>query len=203
MPAGQTQRGSRTRERLLQAATEELVVHDGALEFAAVASRAGVSAGAPYRHFASKSDLLVALIDSFYDEWEALAYRPTLSEVSDDWWLCEKERIRLSVTFHYGHALGALMQQQLLGDAVAVRHQRVRGERLIAGAAKNVARGQRLGRVPAHIDAELAGALLMGGVGQCLRVALARPRRLSRQRVVRELQDFMQRVLCIEDEVAS
>ena len=63
--------------------------------------------------------------------------------------------------------------------------------------------GQRLGRVPAHIDAELAGALLMGGVGQCLRVALARPRRLSRQRVVRELQDFMQRVLCIEDEVAS
>ncbi|MEM9187576.1 MAG: TetR/AcrR family transcriptional regulator [Myxococcota bacterium] len=199
MPIGQTSRGSRTRQRLLEAATEELVAHDGAVEFAAVALRAGVSAGAPYRHFSSKSDLLVALVDSFYDAWEALAYRPTFEEVSDDWWEREKERIRVTVEFHYRHPLGALIQQRLIGDAEAVRHQRLRSDRLVRGAVKNVARGKSLGRVPAHVDAEICGALLMGGVGQGLHGALSRGRKMSRNRVVRELQNFMQRVLCINE----
>ncbi len=198
MTAPLTERGRRTRQRLLQAATEELVAHDGAVEFAAVALRAGVSAGAPYRHFASKSDLLVALVDAFYDEWEELAYRPTLEEISDDWWECEKERIRLTVEFHYRHPLGALMQQRLIGDAEAVRHQRVRTDRQVRGAVKNVARGQTLGRVPKHIDAEVFGAVLMGGMSQGLHSALARGRKMSRKRVIRELQAFMQRVLCLE-----
>lgn len=198
MNAPQTTRGRRTRARLLDAAIEELATHDGVLELAAVASRAGVSAGAPYRHFASKSELLVALVDSFYDEWEQLAYRPTLEEVSDDWWEREQERIRLTVEFHYQHPLGALMQQRLIGDAEAVRHQRVRSDRLIRGAVKNVTRGKKLGRVPSHIDAEICGALLMGGVTQALHGALARDRKMSRKRVVRELRSFMQRVLCLE-----
>jgi len=195
-----TPRGTRTRARLLEAATAELVAHEGSVEFAAVAERAGVSAGAPYRHFASKSDLLVALVDDFYDAWEALAYRPTLEEVSNDWWVCEQERIRLTVDFHYEHPLGALMQQRLIGDAQAVQHQRLRSDRMVRGAVKNVRRGQSLGRVPAHVDAELGGALLMGGVSQGLHSALAGGRRMSRKRVTRELQAFMQRVLCIEAE---
>ena len=83
MPVGQTSRGRQTRARLLEAASEELLAQDGAVDFGAVAKRAGVSAGAPYRHFASKSELLVALVDGFYDEWEAIAYRPTFEEVLD------------------------------------------------------------------------------------------------------------------------
>lgn len=200
MAPRRTQRGTKTRERLLDAAIEELLASDGAMEFAAVAQRAGVSPGAPYRHFSSKSGLLVALVDAFYDEWEALAYRPTFEQVSDDWWQREKERIRVTVEFHYRHPLGALMQQRLLGDAEAVRHQRLRADRLVRGAVKNVTRGQALGRVPEHVDTELCGALLMGGVGQGLHSALARKRRLSRKRVIRELQAFMQRVLCIDEE---
>ncbi|EDM75223.1 putative transcriptional regulator [Plesiocystis pacifica SIR-1] len=199
MPARQTQKGRQTRERLLQAAAEELLERDGAMDFASVARRAGVSAGAPYRHFASKSQLLVALVDVFYDEWEAVAYRPTFEEVSEDWWERERERIRRTVEFYYGHPLGALMQQRLLGDAEAVRHQRVRADRTVKGAVENVARGQALGRVPAHIDAEICGALLMGGVGQALHRALAGKRRMSRARVTRELQAFMQRALCIDE----
>ena len=202
MPSGQTQRGRRTRERLLDAAAQELLAGDGAVEFAAVASRAGVSAGAPYRHFSSKSGLLVALVDTFYDAWEAKAYRPTFEALSDDWWVREKHRIRVTVEFYYQHPLGALMQQRLIGDAEAVRHQRVRSDRLVRGAVKNVARGQSLGRVPAHIDVELCGALLMGGVGQALHSALGGPERLSQQRVVRELHQFMQRVLCLNEEEA-
>jgi len=199
MPVGQTHRGRQTRERLLEAATLELVTHDGKVDFAAVARRAGVSAGAPYRHFSSKSGLLVALVDTFYDTWEELAYRPTFEEVSEDWWEREKERIRRTVDFHYDHPLGALMQQRLIGDAEAVRHQRVRADRQVRGAVKNVARGQALGRVPATIDAEISGALLMGGIGQTLHSALAQQPRMSRERVIRESQRFMQRVLCIDD----
>ena len=202
MPARQTERGRRTRDRLLEAATEELLAQDGTVDFAAVAGRAGVSAGAPYRHFSSKSGLLVALVDDFYDAWEAVAYRPTFEEVSDDWWVRERERIRLTVEFNYDHPLGALMQQRLIGDAEAVRHQRLRADATVRGAVKNVARGQALGRVPEHIDVELAGALLMGGVGQALHAALSRKRKMSRARVTRELQSFMQRVLCIDEDEA-
>lgn len=194
----QTRRGIQTRERLLIAAADELLAKDGVLEFAAVANRAGVSAGAPYRHFSSKSELLVELVDAFYDEWERVAYRPTFEEVSSDWWEREKERIRRSVEFHYDHPLGALMQQRLLGDPFAVRHQRVRSDALIKGAVKNVRRGQALGRVPRHVDADLCGPLLMGGVGQCLHAALGGKRRMSKERVVSGLQQFMENVLCIE-----
>jgi len=192
-------RGHQTRIRLLEAAVHELVAQDGAMELAAVAKRAGVSSGAPYRHFSSKSELLVALVDAFYDEWETLAYRPTFSEVSDDWWVREQERIRATVAYHYDHPLGALIQQRQVGDAQAVRRQRVRADRLVAGAVKNVARGQALGRVPTHIDAELCGALLMGGVGQALHLALTQSPRMPQERVVGGLQDFMARVLCLRE----
>ena len=170
------------------------------MEFAAVARRAGVSPGAPYRHFASKSELLVAVVDAFYDDWEELAYRPTFAEVSSDWWERERERIRLTVEFHYDHPLGPIMQQRLLGDAEALRRQRLRSDRQVKGAVKNVARGQALGRVPAHIDAEMCGALLMGGVSQALHSAMTRKRKMSRKRVASTLQRFMQRVLCIDEQ---
>lgn len=195
-------RGSQTRERLLQAAIEELIEQDGVVELAAVAKRAGVSPGAPYRHFSSKSDLLVALVDRFYDEWEAIAYRPTFEEISEDWWVCERERIRVTVDFYYSEPLGALMQQRLIGDAEAVRRQRLRAERLDAGAIKNVERGKSLGRVPAHIDAELCGPLLMGGVGQALHHALKQEPKLPKSRIIETLHTFMARVLCIELEEA-
>ncbi|MEM7160395.1 MAG: TetR/AcrR family transcriptional regulator [Myxococcota bacterium] len=199
MPTGPTDRGRRTRERLLEAAVQELVASDGAMDLAAVAARAEVSPGAPYRHFSSKSDLLVAVVDAFYDEWEEVSYHPTFEEFSPNWWVREQERIRRTVEFAYRHPLGALMQQRLLADAQALRQQRARTDRQVRGAVKNVRRGQALGYVPESIDAELCGALLMGGVGQSLHSALARKRKMPRARVVRELQSFMQRVLSIEE----
>lgn len=192
-----TARGRQTRERLLAAATEELVANDGVMDFGTVARRAGVSAGAPYRHFASKSALLVALVDAFYDAWEAEAYRPTFDEVSADWWVREQERIRRTVAFNYAHPLGAVLQQHLIADGEASRQQRARTDRQVHGAIKNVRRGQALGRVPSHIDAAICGPLLMGGVNQALHSALAGDRRLGPDRVTRELQAFMGRVLCI------
>lgn len=199
MPTSRTPRGRQTRDRLLRTAAQQLVRNDGAVDLAAVAREAGVSAGAPYRHFASKGDLLAALVDAFYDAWEEVAYRPTFAEVSDDWWVREQDRIRRTVDFHYDHPLGALIQQRLIGDAEAVRRQRTRSDRQVRGAVTNVLRGQALGRVPAHVDAEICGALLMGGVGQALHTALAADEPMPRERVVEALRRFMQRVLCIEE----
>ncbi|MEM6990946.1 MAG: TetR/AcrR family transcriptional regulator [Myxococcota bacterium] len=194
-----TPKGHATRRRLLDAALDELAANDGQVEFAAVTRRAGTSAGLPYRYFGSKSLMIVALIDEFFDAWEALAYRPTFQEVSDDWWVCECVRIDKTVTFFYEHPLAPLLFTRLGGDAAVMGRMRQRVDAQVRGAAKNVRRGKRLGRVPQHVDAKLSGALLMGGSSQVLALALASDPPLSRVRVARELRDFMQRVLCLEE----
>lgn len=198
-----THKGEATRRRLLDAARDELVACRGAFEFAAVARRARVSTGLPYRYFASKSALCVALVDEFFNEWEATAYRPTFEEVSEDWWIREQTRIAKTVDFFYDHPLGALIVTRFAGDAEVVGALRRRLDRQVHGATTNVARGQRLGRVPTHIDAELAGALLMGGVHQALATALSADPPMARHRVVSNLVDFMRRVICICDETTD
>ena len=63
-PVAATARGRRTREQLLSA-TAELVAERGfaAVGIADIGAAAGVSGAAIYRHFASKQDLLIALLD--------------------------------------------------------------------------------------------------------------------------------------------
>ncbi|MEM9458855.1 MAG: TetR/AcrR family transcriptional regulator [Myxococcota bacterium] len=193
-----TPRGEATRRKLLDAALEELTLSGGEIEFAAVTRRAGTSAGLPYRYFKSKSMLIVALVDEFYDAWEAVAYRPTFREVSDDWWACEKVRIEKTVDFFYEHPLGPLISR-LCGDAEVMGRMRQRVDAQVRGATKNLRRGQKLGRVPAHLDAPLCGALLMGGISLALAQAQAKTPPVRRGRLVCELQQFMRRVLCIEE----
>jgi AcrR family transcriptional regulator len=63
-PVAATARGRRTREQLLSA-TADLVAARGfaAVGIADIGAAAGVSGAAIYRHFASKQDLLIALLD--------------------------------------------------------------------------------------------------------------------------------------------
>lgn len=194
-----TARGEATRLRLLRAAQEQILSGQGDMELAAVATRAGVSPGLPYRYFESKSALLVAVVEEFFDELDEAVYRPVFEEESDDWWEREKVRIRKMVDFFYDQPLGSYVVSQLAGDAAAVASQRTRLTRQARGASANVRTGQRLGRVPADIDADLSGPLLMGGVYEAIQSALSEGRRMSKRRLVRSLQEFMQRVLQIED----
>ena len=53
------------RDRLLCAATDVLA-ETGEIEVAAVARRAEVSVGLPYRYFATRTGLLVAVLEAFY-----------------------------------------------------------------------------------------------------------------------------------------
>ena len=63
-PVAATARGRRTREQLLSAAAD-LVAERGfhAVGIADIGAAAGVSGAAIYRHFASKQDMLIALLD--------------------------------------------------------------------------------------------------------------------------------------------
>ena len=67
-----TARGQRTRERLL-GATAELVAERGfhAVGIADIGAAAGVTGSAIYRHFPSKQDILVALLDRVVDDLRA------------------------------------------------------------------------------------------------------------------------------------
>ncbi len=194
-----TARGAATRTRLLEAARREIIEHQGEMDFASVASRARVSPGLPYRYFESKSALLVAVVDSFFDALDETVYRPVFEEVSSDWWCREQARIEKLVDFFYEEPLGPFIVSQLAGDGsvLAAKHRRV--ARQVRGASANVKTGKALGRVPACIDEELAGALLIGGVHQSIDMALGRRPPMPRRRVTLELQTFMKNVLQIED----
>ena len=169
------------------------------MELAAVAKRAGVSTGLPYRYFDSKSALVVAVVESFYDRLDDAAYRPVFEEVSDDWWVREQHRIAKLVGCFYEDPLAPFVVSRLSGDAEVVTALHRRVARQVRGATSNVRHGKTLGRVPSHIDESVAGALLMGGVYQAIAHALNQQPRLGQSKLVRELQAFMRKVLEIEE----
>jgi len=85
MPVAATARGRRTRERLLEA-TAELVAERGfhAVGIADIGAAAGVTGSAIYRHFPSKQDILVALLDRVVDDLLSGARAVIADAVSPD-----------------------------------------------------------------------------------------------------------------------
>ena len=183
----------------MEAARQSLVESGGDIELAAIAERAGVSPGLPYRYFDSKSALLVAIVDEFFDEFDEAIYRPTFEEISNDWWQRERHRLDCTVNFFYDRPLGSIILSTLAGDGDVVNAVHRRRSQQVRGASTNVRTGQSLGRVPEHIDSVLAGALLMGGVYQAVALAVGRRPKLPKSRVITQLQFFMRNVLEIEE----
>ncbi len=83
MSVATTPRGRRRRARLLDA-TAELVAERGfhAVGIADIGAAAGVSGSAIYRHFASKQEILVALLDTVVDG--LLAQATAIARAHDD-----------------------------------------------------------------------------------------------------------------------
>ena len=181
-------RGSAARERLLRAAAEELVAA-GELEVAAVARRAGVSAGLPYRYFGTRSGLLIAVVEDFYDKLgSACALRlydaPT-------WATREQQRIRDWVTFLYTEPLAPVVLGGLTGDGqVAAAHSRLL-RRLTDLGAQNIAGGQRDGELPRDRDPEMLAAATLGGTHAIAAVALARSPRPPADAVADQVWAFV------------
>ncbi|MFJ7181114.1 TetR/AcrR family transcriptional regulator [Streptomyces massasporeus] len=181
-------RGAASRELLLHAAAEELA-ENGTLEVAAVAARAGVSAGLPYRYFGTRNGLLIAVVEAFY---ERLAEACALREYDEATW-AEREwrRLRDWVDFLYAEPLATLILGGLAGDGeVAASHSR-RRSLLIDMGARNIARAQHAGELPPHQDPELLAAATLGGVTALVSVALTRTPRPSAEEVRVQLWAFV------------
>jgi len=185
-----TLRGIASRQRLLEAATRELVERDGILEVESVARRAGVSVGLIYRYFASKAGLVGAVVEDFYDRYDRSVMEPNPAPGAD-WPKRERERTARAVAFHYREPLAPVVLSRLhLEPGVAAIEAR-RLARHVEAAARNLTLGQERGEISPELDVRLAGAMVLGGIRQGLAEALGRIPRPSPEIVHAQLWRFI------------
>jgi AcrR family transcriptional regulator len=177
-------RSTAAREKLLAAAAEELA-DTGELAVAAVSRRAGVSTGLPYRYFGTRSGLLIAVLDAFY---QRLGDAAALREYDAPTW-AERERQRVHdwVTAVYADPLSPLVLGGLVGDAEVAAANNRHLHLLIELGARNIAHAQRAGELPAGRDPEFLAAATLGGTNAILSVALTRTRRPPAEDVIAEV----------------
>jgi AcrR family transcriptional regulator len=178
-------RSAATRQRLLDAAVDDLVARDGTLEVGSVADRAGVSTGALYHHFGSKGGLLGALVHDFYARLDEEVVAPSLAE-HGDWAQREQARIKRTVAFQYREPLATVLATLAREPEVAAADAPYMAE-LIAAAERNLRAAQRDGEISSDIDAGIAAATIIGGIRQALAQVLARKRRPDPDFVADEL----------------
>ncbi|KZS64078.1 TetR/AcrR family transcriptional regulator [Mycobacterium pseudokansasii] len=171
MPSTTTSRSSTTQRALLEAAVAEWA-ETGELEVAAVARRAGVSTGLPYRYFRTRSGLLIALVEDFY---RRLGEAATLRNYDAPTWADrERQRIRDWLEFLYDEPLAPLVLGGPLGDgSVVAENTRLVGQ-LADVAARNIMHAQRLGELPADRDPQMLAVATLSGVHAMSILALSR-----------------------------
>lgn len=160
------------RQQLIDAAREELVSGNGAFELSGLTRRAGLSTGALYHHFGSKSGLLAAVYDGFYD-----GLRHAIADVrlpAGDWATRERDRTHRFVAYHLADPLAPILLNRTASDPQLTELEAAYIHNLIDNAAANIRHGQKLGELPADLDADGAGAYVIGGlrhgIAQLLRV---------------------------------
>lgn len=177
-------RGAAARDKLLRAAAEELA-ETGELEVAAVSRRAGVSTGLPYRYFGTRSGLLIAVLDAFYQRLGEVAALRVYD--APTWAERERRRIRDWVTALYADPLAPLVLGGLVGDAEVAAANTRHLHLLIELGARNIAQAQRAGELLADRDPELLAAATLGGTNAMLSVALTRTPRPPAEEIIAEL----------------
>jgi len=178
-----------TRELLLHSAMQELMANNGALEIGDVTKRAGVSAGAPYHHFGSKSGLIAAVVDDFYERYDTSVMNVEIA--GQHWATREKARVKMIVEFHYSDPLSPIILSRLSRDPTVAQVEARWLSAHIAKGARNIANGQRDGDISNSIDPEFAAAMILGGLRQAIVHALARKPLPRRGALARELWAFV------------
>jgi len=181
-----TAKGRATRQRLLDVARRLALETQGEVELAKVAEAAGVVPSLVHRYFGSKSGLVGALVDDFFDRLQAEVIDEDLR--GEGRWP-ETERIRLErgVRFHYAEPFAAVLYGALARDPEVARKEVARNLFIIERAAKSIRQGQRRGELPVGIDPRLAGAAMFGAMRMVMVEALTRTPRPSVERVVEVL----------------
>jgi AcrR family transcriptional regulator len=179
-----------TPERLIRAAQDELIHQGGLLEMQAVAARAKVSVGLAYHHFGSKAGLIAAVVQSFYDRLEDVAFNPT-KLTSSDWAGREKERIAAYIAFHYDHPFAPIVVGPLSRAAEVLDVELAFTKRQLVAGAYNLRAAQRQGAIPGDFDPRLTIALMIGGIRQALIGALVSGKRPAREALTEKIWAFI------------
>lgn len=182
--AAMSTKGERTRERILRVAETQLLEVAGRLEVPTVARAAEVSVGGLYHHFASKDELLEAVVTAFHDRFDAAVL---FADLPGDWAARERERIRRAVAFYADEPLAPLLLRRAAHDGVVARVDAARVARVARASAANLEAAQAAGELAADLDPELTGAMLMGGVRAVLARATAEDGAVDREHVADEL----------------
>lgn len=181
-----TAKGERTRQRLLEVATAELLVRDGYLELGSVARTAGISPSVVSHYFGSRAGLVSDVVHGYFDRLHAEVFDVDLTALGD-WPTRERERVRRGIRFHYEEPLAGVIYRSLSREpsvAEAESH-RIRG--LIEQSALYIRAGQRAGELPGEVDPTLAAACIFGAMREIVMVALSNPTRPTQSTVTEQM----------------
>jgi AcrR family transcriptional regulator len=178
-----TAKGIATRRRLIDVARRVALDTRGHIELAAVAEAAQVVPSLVHRYFGSKSGLVSAMVDDFFDRLHAEVLDVDLAG-QGDWAQRERLRLERGVRFHYAEPLAAVIYGPLARDPEVARKDGARIRVVIEQAARNIRRGQRQGELPVGVDPALAGAAMFGAMRLVMVEALNRSPRPAPERVI-------------------
>jgi len=161
--------------RILAAAEEILRAGDGELEMTQVAEKADVSVGLAYHYFGSKSGMLGAIIDAFYDRYNQVVNQYIDPDIP--WRVREKDRLMAAVEFLYNDPMAPVILGKMAHTNQVAAVESARHEEMIEMAIRNIGSGIRRGDIGGHIDPTIAGAAITGAMRSGIMHAMAmRPR---------------------------
>ena len=160
-------------QQLLEAAREELIKGNGFLEISSLTQRTGLSTGALYHHFGSKSGLLAAIYKGFYEGLREAIADSKLPK-NANWATREKERTYRFVVYHFADPIAPILLNRIALDTQLTELEIIYIQAMSDMAAANIRYGQKLGQLPDNFDPDSAGAYVIGGlrygIAQQLRV---------------------------------
>ena len=183
VPAPLTRQGFATRERLLRAARRLAIASGGHFEIADVARAAGVVPSLVHRYFGSKAGLVSALVDDFFDRFQAEVMDLAL-DARGGWAGHERLRLEAGVRFHFAEPFAVVLYGPLARDPEVARREAGRIAAVVDRAARSIRKGQKAGELPADVDPGLAGAAMFGAMRLVMVEALTRKKRPAPEHVI-------------------
>lgn len=177
-----TKKGIETRGRLLDAARTVALRFNGQIEIARIAEVAGVVPSVVHRYFGSKNGLVIAIVGEYYDSLDKQVFTQDLRG-SGDWVQSEKLRLQMGIDFMYQEPFAQVIHGSFARAPEVACCERERISAVIDRTAKGIKFAQKIGTLPHHIDADLAGAAMFGALVQVISHALSRKRRPSKKAV--------------------
>lgn len=183
-----TPKGLATRQRLLDAARLVAVNSQGAIEIAAVAAEAGVVQSLINKYFGSKTGLVCALIDQFYEEFCTEVFDDKVAvDLKQVWSVRERRRLEAGIRFHYAEPLAIVMYGSLALEPEAAQRHAEHTRAMISRGARSIRNGQKRGELPLGVDPGIASAAMFGAMRQVIVEALSRKSRPSQRSLVNTL----------------